>query len=468
MNHSSSSPLGRRSWLKSASALTASLCLSSSALPLRAQPNSRLEIGLIGVGVRGKYLLANLPETVRVTALCDCSRAKLDTALNPKREFARPLAAFAAGPGRACQLFQDYRRMLAEMQLDAVIIAAPDHHHASAAIAAMKAGCHVYVEKPLSVTIAEGRAMVAAAAKYQRVVQVGSQQRSMRVNQLACEFIRNGGLGHVKLVEERNLPGPLPYEPQAYPAAPIPADLEWDLFCGPTPWRPYHPDLWLKEEYKVGSLLWRGWDLFQDYSGHLMTNWGAHSLDMVQAALGMDSSGPRRIEPLLEFDPAWDEEWAAKTPPLGSSRDRLADQARFRPVRLFYDQGTEVRLVPGIKHTVFHGEKGILKMGRNFYECQPGNLLPPMKAEDQRLWEGAGHVARPHLENWIDAIHGRAPLLAPLEVGHRSATVCHLANLARQVAAVLHWNPEQERFLEPSSAEELVSRPRRPGFELAS
>jgi predicted dehydrogenase len=423
---------------------------------------------LIGVGVRGKYLLANLPETVRVTALCDCSRAKLDTALNPKREFARPLAAFAAGPGRACQLFQDYRRMLAEMQLDAVIIAAPDHHHASAAIAAMKAGCHVYVEKPLSVTIAEGRAMVAAAAKYQRVVQVGSQQRSMRVNQLACEFIRNGGLGHVKLVEERNLPGPLPYEPQAYPAAPIPADLEWDLFCGPTPWRPYHPDLWLKEEYKVGSLLWRGWDLFQDYSGHLMTNWGAHSLDMVQAALGMDSSGPRRIEPLLEFDPAWDEEWAAKTPPLGSSRDRLADQARFRPVRLFYDQGTEVRLVPGIKHTVFHGEKGILKMGRNFYECQPGNLLPPMKAEDQRLWEGAGHVARPHLENWIDAIHGRAPLLAPLEVGHRSATVCHLANLARQVAAVLHWNPEQERFLEPSSAEELVSRPRRPGFELAS
>ncbi|MFN9911748.1 MAG: gfo/Idh/MocA family oxidoreductase, partial [Pirellulaceae bacterium] len=129
----------------------------------------------------------------------------------------------------------------------------------------------------------------------------------------------------------------MPYDPQVYPAAPLPSDMDWDLFCGPTPWRPYHPDLWLKEEYKVGSLLWRGWDLFQDYSGHLMTNWGAHSLDMVQSALGMDSSGPRRIEPLLEVDPAWDEEWAAKTPPLGSSRDPQADQARFRAVRLFYD-----------------------------------------------------------------------------------------------------------------------------------
>jgi hypothetical protein len=180
----------------------------------------------------------------------------------------------------------------------------------------------------------------------------------------------------------------------------------------------------------------------------------------------MDSSGPRRIEPLLEVDPAWDEEWAAKTPPLGSSRDPQADQARFRAVRLFYDQGTEVRLVPGIKHTVFHGEKGTLRMGRNFYECDPGNLLPPMKAEDQQAWEGAGHVARPHLENWIDAIHGRASLRAPLEVGHRSATVCHLANLARQLGETLRWDPRQESFLESGSAAHFIHRPRRPGFEL--
>ncbi len=463
--------VSRRSLLQAA-AVAVPLGVHQSSLRAQSSslsPNERIETAVIGIGERGKYLIGNLPPQFRVTSLCDFSRDQIESARRPPKRFETILGTFAEGDARQCDLHQDYRRMLNDQRFDAVIVAAPDHHHAQAAILAMQAGANVYVEKPLAVTISEGRAIVNAAERYNRIVQVGSQQRSMEVNRAACEFIRSGGLGKVHRVDERNLPGPMPYVASEFPSEVAPASLKWDLFCGPTPLRVYNRNLWIKDAYKYGYLTWRGWDLFEDYSGHLMTNWGAHSVDMIQYALGKDDTGPVQIELRREMiDPHVDDQWHDKTPPLGTLADRQADRARFCPLVMRYADGTAVHFLPGMKSTIFHGEKGKLTLRRNDYATDPKGLMPPPNPEEQARWSGSGHVARPHLENWLDAIVSGTPLHTPPEVGHRSVTVCHLANLARRLNRTLKWDPGKEQFIGDENANGELQRPRRSGFELPS
>ncbi len=464
----------RRTALKGAVAAAPWLLFSSSAAKGFVDDGDRINVGVIGIGMRGKYLIANLPESLRVTALCDCSLDQIDTARNPQGRFAESLHSFASGDGRRCRLYQDYRVMLRQQQqqqqqqqqFDAIIIAAPDHHHAGAAIMAMQAGADVYIEKPLAVTIAEGRAIVDAAKRYRRVVQVGSQQRTMEANRRACLFIRNGGLGRISHVEESNFPGPMPYLADSFPRQRTPSRLDWDLFCGPTPQRAYHKKLWTKDAFDVGFLLWRGWDLFNDYSGHLMTNWGAHSVDMIQFALNKDHTGPTeiRIHP-DQIDRYSDDQWHHKTPPMGTLIETQQDRMRFCPVTMKYADGTTLQFKPGIRETVFHGEKGRLYLRRNDYRTDPIGLLPAPSKNEKSIWDGEGNVARPHLENWVQAMRTRSTPNAPVEVGHRSVTVCHLANLARHAGHDLTWDPTGERFTDVQD-NAMLSRPRRSGFEL--
>jgi predicted dehydrogenase len=430
-------------------------------------PNDRIEIGVIGVGVRGKYLIANLPSRARVVALCDCFLERVQSARQPRGQFVAPLADFSRHDARDCSIWQDYRRMLDEQKLDAVVIAAPDHHHAQAMILACQAGCDVYVEKPLSLTIREGRAMVQAAERHRRLVQVGSQQRTMELNRVACEFIRAGGLGDVTLVEMANYPGPL--RRCKLPEEPVPAGLDWSLFLGPAPPQHHHRRLWVKEEFYLGNLLWRGWDLWSDFSGHLMTNWGAHSIDMVQFALGMDHSGPVEVavHPLTPDEPMT-RYWATKTPQLQHDVGQAdADTARFHPVSLRYANGTLVRFCRQRLETLFHGQRGTLSMGRNKFTTDPPDLIRDLPdASLAKRWQGSGHVARPHLENWLACLESRQQPNAPLEAGQRTATVCHLANIARQLGRKLQWDPDQERFVNDAAANQLLDRPRSRGFEL--
>jgi predicted dehydrogenase len=462
-------------------------------------PNERLRVGVIGTGVRGKYLIGNLPPSVTVGAICDCALLRIASVMEPQGEFAKVLAHFTQADAAKCATFQDYRRLLdrakAKDKLDAVIIATPDHHHAQAAILALQAGLDVYLEKPLTVTIREGRLLADAVKRTGRVLQVGSQQRTMEVNRFACEFIRNGGLGRISKVELPNYPGPLPMP--SFEEEPAFGGVDFDLFCGPAPLRPHHRHLWMKDDFQVGDLLWRGWDLFRDYSGHLMTNWGAHTVDMVQLALGRDDTGPvevRAIEPASVAE-LWPH-WKSKTPaPVGqasslsdSTRNSaieneknrqagsLSHDRRFWPVTMKYADGIELHFTPWAKtidlrggpdFIVFHGEKGRLKMRRNYFETDPAGLItngPDAAAIDK--WKGAGHVARPHLENWLDAIRNRAPLNAPVEAGHRTATICHLANIARELNRPLRWDPIHEQFTEDAAANESLTRPRRNGFSL--
>ena len=371
--------------------------------------NERFNIGVIGVGMRGKYLIANLPPSVRVIAICDCTTSRMAGTLEPKGPFTALLARFRDTDADRCATYQDYRRMLdREKELDVVIICPPDHHHALAATLALQAGLDVYLEKPLTVTISEGRRLADLLKKTGRVLQVGSQQRTMEMNRFACEFIRDGGLGKVTKVDMPNYPGPL--RDPSLPEEPTPEGLDWNLFCGPTELRPHNRKLWVKDEFKVGELLWRGWDLWRDYSGHLMTNWGAHSVDMVQYALGRDDTGPVaiRADQPESVQPTW-EMWKDKTPaPLAS------DQRRFWPVVMRYADGVEVRFVHGPDDIIFHGERGRMRMRRNGFEVEPADLVtnpPDPKLADK--WKGGGNVARPHLENWLQCIKTRETPNAP-------------------------------------------------------
>ena len=213
----------------------------------------------------------------------------------------------------------------------------------------------------------------------------------------------------------------------------------------------------------MGELLWRGWDLYRDYSGHIMTNWGAHSVDMVQYALGKDDTGPVEIRPVKPKDvQSIGELWKHKTPAPNAS-----DERRFWPVTMRYADGIEIRFVHGPDYIRFYGERGVMKMRRNHFETDPPNLVkrgpdPSVAAK----WKGGGHVARPHLENWLECIRTRGVPNAPVEVGHRSITICHLANMARELNRPLRRNPMDEQFVDDKEANSLLNRPRRKGFEL--
>jgi hypothetical protein len=384
--------------------------------------------------------------------------------------------------------------MMDREKLDAVIIAAPDHHHVLAAMLACEAGLDVYVEKPLSLTIAEGRKLADIVKRTGRVVQVGSQQRTMEVNRFACEFVRDGGLGRVSKIKLSNYPGPLLHAnavrdnllPGTYdtayqlPEEPVPAGLDWNLFCGPTDMRPYNHRLCVKDEFRVGGLLWRGWDLWRDYSGHIMTNWGAHNVDMAQYALGRDGSGPVEIWPVQPASVrAIANVWSHKTPPPGEvggltrgvrgshTLTATIDERRFWPVFMRYDDGVELQFVLGPDYLVIHGERGKMTMKRNHFEVDPPDLVTEGPGpEAKAAWTGQGIVARPHIENWLACVQTRNSPNAPVEVGHRTVTICHLANLARELNRKLRWDPAEERFIDDQEANRLLDRARRKGFEL--
>ncbi len=260
--------LSRRTVLGAAAAMSAR---GWSSLASGESPAERIRVGVIGTGVRGKYLISNLPRPAVVTSLCDCATSQIASTLRPSGEFAALLQDFNTNDAAHCTVHQDYRPMIDREDLDAVIIAAPDHHHVRAAMLAIDAGLDVYLEKPVSLTIREGRILSDMVRSTGRVLQVGSQQRTMETNRFACQFVRDGGLGKVTRVDCPNYPGPI--RGGSFPAEAVPEGMDWNLFLGPTPNRSYNRHWWVKDEFDVDGRPWRGWDLFEDFSGHLMTNW---------------------------------------------------------------------------------------------------------------------------------------------------------------------------------------------------
>jgi len=241
--------------------------------------NERVVTGHIGIGRQGKYNLAAFLKLAPVAAICDVDRAHLDDGVRQVQE-----------AGKTCDAYGDYRRLLDRKDIDAVVVSTPDHWHALPTIHACQAGKDVYVEKPLTHNVAEGRAMVDAARKSQRIVQTGSQQRSDNRFRLACELVRSGKIGKVTTVlaglPKSNFTGP------PVPDSDPPRELDYDFWLGPAPSRPYNVN---RVHYQFR--------FFWDYAGGMMTNWGAHHIDIAQWGLGRDGSGPVSTEGTATFHP---------------------------------------------------------------------------------------------------------------------------------------------------------------------
>jgi predicted dehydrogenase len=294
----------------------------------------------------------------------------------------------------------------------------------------------MYAEKPLTLYIGEGRALVNAVRKYKRVLQVGTQQRSMEMNQIACALVRDGRIGKLKVVHGVNYPSSRRI--RAMQDETMPDKLDWDMWLAQSPLRSYHKKLQVN------------WTQWFDYSGGEMTNWGCHGLDQIQWALGMDRSGPVELYPM-------------EGGPPGALAFRYSNGVT---VQLDLDALAENDMMGGGR---FVGEKGKIDIWRNNFKIDAPGVelgLPPQeeigKWHDSRaLWQ-----AQYHMGYWLDCIPTRKDPNADVEIGHRSASLAHLANITRRLNRKLRWDPEKEEFADDAEANAAVHRPRREGYEL--
>jgi predicted dehydrogenase len=389
--------------------------------------SQRIRVGAIGVGGRGSLLIEQLPETAQIVAVADCNEPRAQ--------------AFRDKLKADWQIYSDYRKILDRNDIDAVIVATGEFQRIRPCIEACMAGKDVYAEKPLTLYIKEGRALVNEARKYKRIVQVGTQQRSMEMNRVACQLIRNGGLGKILEVRAVAYGGPDPSPVQGFPTESIPKGLDWNMWLNQASERPFNGQ-------------WLGWMRWRDFGGGQMTNWGAHGVDQIQWALGTDQTGPVEIEPLTSG---------------------LSGQVRMK-----YANGVVVNFVieqgkGPMGGAIFICEKGKLEINRNKFTSNPPEIADQLRkeldvTEEERKWSDdlALWQARWHLQNWLDCIKSRQLPVADVEIGHRSVSVCHLANIVRELQRPLRWDPAEESFVNDSEADKLLSRQRRKGFELPS
>lgn len=415
--------LNRRSFLAASTVLAAPYFI-----PFRAfGANDRIVTAHIGVGGQGTgNLNAFLGKGVSPAAVCDVDSERLAKALK-----------VVTDKGHACEGFRDYRKLLEQKDIDAVVISTPDHWHALTTIHACQAGKDVYCEKPLTLTVAEGRRMVEAARNHQRIVQTGSQQRSDNRFRQACELVRNGRLGKISEIQVA-LPGCNFSGPPVADSDP-PADLDYDLWLGPAPKRPYNQ----KRVHYNFRFFW-------DYSGGQMTNFGAHHIDIAQWALGMDESGPITTEGTAEYHP---DNWYEVT----------------MACRITHTYANGVKLIVGqgqkdIKGAVtFIGEKGRIEVDRSKITADKEELLQePLSDSAERLYKSANHHS-----NFLECIKSRKLPICDVEIGHRSATVCHLSNIAARLGRKIRWDPVKETIIGDDEAAGMLSRPYRQPWALA-
>jgi predicted dehydrogenase len=417
---SSPNSLTRRDVLRTGLAggafLTLPAGLYRAALLAQEPPSERIRTGHIGVGNQGRSNLRAFQKNA--VAICDVDLRHLATAGNDAEK---------------AEAFDDYRHLLDRKDIDAVVISTPDHWHALMTVHACQAGKDVYCEKPLTLTIAEGKAMVAAAQRHKRIVQTGSQQRSAREFRQACELVRNGALGKVHTVKV-GLPAPnwVARAKQPVPDSKPPMLLNYDLWLGPAPERPYN-------QHRVHYLF----RFFWDYSGGQQTNFGAHDLDITQWALGMDESGPVTAEGTARYHPqGWYE-----TPD-------------WTDITYTYANGVTVKCGQGYPGgCTFEGEKGTIHVRRGRIEVKPVEVQS--HTGDVKLY-----VSTNHHQNWLDCIKTRKPPICDVAIGHRSATVCHLGNIAIRLGRKITWDPAKEEIVGDSEAAKWVTKEYRAPWKL--
>ncbi len=426
--------LTRRQFVRraGAGAVLAPWVAPSLAGAVQVSPSERLTMGIIGCGGMGNADLGaflSQPD-VQVLAVCDPDSSHREaTRQRVETHYARNTPS---GTYNGCDAYNDFRELLAREDIDTIVMATPDHWHALVVVAAARAGKDIYGEKPLSLTIAQGRAMSDAVKHYGRVFQTGSQQRSSWQFRFACELVRNGRIGAVRRVTCGLPTGPSTDTKQP---APVPEGFDYDLWLGPAPWQPYCE----------GRTHWNfRWIL--DYSGGQVTDWGAHHIDIAHWGLGLTRTGPIEVEGVGEY-PA-EGLWNAATSYRFTCR---------------YESGVELIATNDFENGVlFEGEAGWVFVNRSRIDAEPKSLLQEkISPTEVHLPESPGHH-----RNFLDCVRSRREPIAPIEEAHRTITVAHLGNLAMQLGRPVRWNPDSETFIDDPAAERMKDRALREPWRL--
>jgi predicted dehydrogenase len=421
----------RRLFLKSAAAITAATTLprwfldeSAEAAQAPTGPNDKPGVALIGCGGRGRTVAQGAAQLGELVAYCDVDEARLGEAkkLWPKAE-----------------AIADFRKLLERKDVDVIVNGTPDHWHTLVNIAALKAGKDVYSEKPLTLTIDEGKRLVQVVRQTKRVFQTGSQQRSDKNFRLACELVRNGRIGKLKHV---NVWLPSGRREGPFETSSVPAGLNWDMWLGQTPVLAY-----VKERCHQSFRYW--WE----YSGGTMTDWGAHHLDIALWGTGFERSGPVSVEgkPLVEMIPggftAFSEYEVNYVYANGVTQTCRSTAANAWDGKVVNAKGPQ----HGVK---FEGDGGWIFVTRGKIEAsQPELLSTPLSSSATRLY-----VSDNHMRNFFDCVRSREAPICDAEIGHRSVSVCHLGVIALRLGRKLQWDPAKEQFVSDAEANQWLAR----------
>jgi myo-inositol 2-dehydrogenase / D-chiro-inositol 1-dehydrogenase len=417
----STSRFTRRDFIKTSAAagVAAPYWITSRRASAAESKNDRPLLGAIGVGGRGTEISKQAKRFGDFVAVCDVDRKHAERG---NKEL-----------GRKAEIFGDYRKLLERKDIEAVTIGVPDHWHTAVALAAVRAGKDVYCEKPLTLTIDEGKLLVKAVVDSGRVFQVGTQQRSDERFRTACELVRNGRVGKLKKVTVT-----LPKSPTGGPFAtqPVPSELNWDFWQGQAPKHDYCP------ERCHNTFRW-----WYEYSGGIMTDWGAHHMDIAHWGMGAEHTGPLVIESQV------------KLPNIPNGYNT----ARKFVVNMTYAHDVHVQVVIGDTGVLFEGDKGRIFVDRGRITGKPVEQLKenPLPADAVRLYKSDDHMG-----NFFHCVKNRIKPISDVASQHRSVSACHLANISMRLGRKLQWNPQKEEFVGDSVANGMLSRPQRAPYTI--
>jgi len=423
-----SGKMNRREFLKvGAGAAVALPGIVPSTVFGKSAPSERIVMGQVGTGGMGTGDMRTFMgrKNVQMIAVCDVDKKHRDRAKSLVDRHYK---------NSDCKAYNDFRKITRDKQIEAISVGTPDHWHVIPAIDAAKNGKDMYVQKPLTLTIKEGRVLSDTVKRYGRILQTGSQQRSGREFRLACELVRNGRIGDLKTVHVR-IPGNNRKCQPTWKPEPVPEGFDYNFWLGQAPFAPYHHQ---RCHYQFRFIL--------DYSGGQVTNWGAHFLDIAQWGLGADDSGPVEVA---------DTGGAFPKQGLFTTATRVSFKAT-------YANGVVLTCRTGGANTRFEGTKGWVDVTRGRIRTQPASLAKEtFGANEIHLYKSSDHYG-----DFLDCVRTRKQPICTAEIGHRSASVCHLGNIAMLCKATLKWDPKTEKFIGNDKANSMVSRVMRDPWRL--
>jgi predicted dehydrogenase len=449
----------RRNFIKQSLLAGAGLFAAPSIVPAsvlgKHAPSNRINIGAIGTGrISREHDMPGVLkyDHARIIAVADFDAHRVAEA---KQYVEAYYTQKSGSPYSGVTTYADYRDLLANRDIDAVLVSTPDHWHAKNAIDAVRAGKHVYLQKPTSLTIAEGRKMSDAVNASGRVLQIGSQQRSMEQFRVACELVRNGRIGQLKEIEIR-----LPGDPPGGNAEemPVPKGFNYDAWLGQTPYVPYTVD----RVHPQQGYDRPGWLRCEQFGAGMITGWGAHHFDIAHWAMDREYTGPLEIAGRAEFPASglWDVHGRYET-------------------EMLYDNGVVVRGTTDSPEKpnglLFTGTDGWIFVSRGAYaasanepistkskalQASDPKILSPLAADAIHL-----QVSDDHHGDWLDSIRNGRRNITPAEVAHRSCTACLLQHIAMKLNRRLYWDPALERFKNDDEANSMIARPHRPPYQ---